>query len=96
MPEVYVAGGFPAVEASGVSVICEPLTEFEMLCTTAVTTPSTLVLIAATYLVAVVPPISQPQPFATGAKPPDWYTSVIEVRQALMAKITSDILARMV
>jgi hypothetical protein len=33
---------------------------------------------------------------APGAEPPDWYTSVIEVRHALIARMTSDILARMV
>ena len=75
----------------------EPLTEVLMFCTVAVTTPFASVVMPATYLVACEAPISQPQPFAQ-AQPtgPDWYTSVIEVRQALMPRITSDIFARMV
>ena len=74
----------------------EPLTEVLMLVTMAVTTPFWSVLMACTYLEPVPALTSQPQLLAPGAEPPDWYTSVIEVRQALMARITSDIFARMV
>ena len=74
----------------------EPLTEVLMLVTVAVTTPLPSVLMACTYLEPVPALTSQPQLLGPGAEPPDWYTSVIEVRQALMARITSDIFARMV
>ena len=61
----------------------------------AVTAPLSSVTIPPTYF---EPPAaaSQPQLPAPGEVPPDWYTSVIEVRQALSARMTSDIFARTV
>ena len=65
--------------------------------------PAASVTTAATYLVValaleVPAPASQPQPFAPGGDDalPDWYSSVIEVRQAEAAKTTSDNFARFV
>src|SRR5512138_2950361 len=62
-------------------------------CTVTVTLPSFEVVIPPTYL-EVTP--SQPQLPAPGVVPPDCQVSVIVVRQELAARITSDILARMV
>ena len=50
----------------------------------------------ATYF-DVEPELSQPQSFpAIVDLDPDWYTSVMVVRQAEAARITSDIFARLV
>ena len=66
--------------------------------TVAFTTPLRSVWTALTYFVCCdAVRISQPQPSTAGAVVgPDWYTSVIEVRQELIARITSDIFARIV
>ena len=95
LPGVIVAAA--ADVAHGISVTTEPFTDAEMPVTVAVTPPFASVLIAATYFVACDAKTSQPQPFARGAfAGPDWYTSVTEVRQALIPRITSDIFARIV
>ena len=93
-PEVNVAA--VALVDIGTRRTSEPFTEVLMLVTVATTTPLASVLMPFTYFEPVPALTSQPQLFAPGAEPPDWYTSVIEVRQALMARITSDIFARMV
>ena len=65
--------------------------------TVAVTAPFTSVLSDCKYFVPCDAESSQPQPFARGAVAgPSVYTSVIEVRQALIPRITSDIFARTV
>src|SRR5204863_7035593 len=83
---------------SGISVTIELFTTVAMFCTVANTPPVRLVWTPRTYYVSYeAVRISQPQPSATGAVAgPDWYTSVIDVRHELMARITSDILARIV
>src|SRR5712692_438159 len=60
------------------------------------TLPLPSVWILLTYFDAPPVVFSQPQLFAAGGVPPVWYTSVIEVRHALAARITSDIFARTV
>src|SRR5687768_14527900 len=94
--ELAVNTAFVLELASGVSWTTLLSTDPLMLRTVAWTTPLASVVMADTYLVAAVVLTSQPQPLTPGSEPPDWYTSVIEVRQALMARITSDIFARMV
>src|SRR5438034_5384166 len=76
----------------------EVFTTVEMPWMVASTMPLTSVCTPATYFVCCeAVRISQPQPSADGAVVgPDWYTSVIDVRHELMARITSDILARIV
>src|SRR5712664_4232779 len=83
---------------SGTSVTTDVSTTLDMPCTVAFTAPSMEVWTAVTYFVCCeAVRISQPQPSATGGVVgPDWYTSVIDVRHELMARITSDILARIV
>jgi hypothetical protein len=51
-----------------------------MPCTVALTTPLALVFTAATYLVAVVPPYSQPQPFGAIAPAAVSYDSLPSVK----------------
>src|SRR6185295_4024952 len=65
LPAVIVAR---TVEVdNGARVTMDVFTEPEIPCTVAVTTPLALVLMPATYLVACVAPISQPQPPAPGS-----------------------------
>src|SRR5437899_4631059 len=81
----------------GISVTSEPFTEAEMPCTVAVTAPFMLVPVRATKCVNSGALGSQPAAFTSDATVgPDWYTSVIEVRHALIPRMNSDILARIV
>src|SRR5258708_25325691 len=84
--------------ASGTSETIDVFTTLAMFCTVASTPPLALVWTPATYFVCCeTVRISQPQPLTPGAVAgPDWYTSVIEVRHELIARITSDIFARIV
>src|SRR5260221_3350895 len=83
---------------SGTSVTTLVSTTVPMPCTVAFTWPLASVWTALTYFVICeAVRISQPQPSGAGAVVgPDWNTSGIDVRHELIARITSDILARIV
>src|SRR5258706_1396453 len=81
----------------GVSVTVLPSTSVLIpVATSIMTLPLVSVWILLTYFDDPPVTFSQPQSFAAAGVPPVWYTSVIEVRHALAARITSDIFTRTV
>ena len=83
---------------NGTSVTNLVSTTVPMPWTVAFTRPLASVCTPLTYFVCCeTVRTSHPQPLAAGGVAgPDWYTSVIDVRHELIARITSDILARIV
>jgi hypothetical protein len=83
---VVASAGVPMV-AIGIIVTVWPLTAAEMPAIVAVSAPLSSVVKLLTYFEDTP---SQPQLLAPGPLPLDWYSSVMEVRQAPSASTTSD------